>query len=547
MNEPKHAKLETLQEFKMRTSWKDQPLRSIHVPHDQNKKIRENGFFEALLGDTVLFSLPGDVRKQLAALRDALYVNHRNLFCTPLPDESLHITLHDLSTAPLSGLHQIAADMQARSAAVQEKLAAFRLQHREKIRLRPTKLVSMVGRSVVLLLEPESEKDWEPLAQMYQSLNGIVPLSYGFTPHVTLAYYKPQPISDRDAIHLYESFPAILGAHPVCAIDLETGDLRYRCFTSMARYLSYDQFLSQMNLTDDKNPALDRMTHFLDLMNRADDTDLAFAQLKDLLSLMNCMDEEILALDPMMQLLDLFSSTDGKPLTPDQLKQADDLMSCMAESSLAFLRMNRFLDLMNNTDGKPFSLDLMKQFLGAMNCPDGKSLTPLQMKQFLDLFHLKDGKRLLLGRMKLFLDLMSCTDGKRLTFAQRDCMDEERRARVEFDNLFFLAQHRLAWGVPLRKVTRELAGFGLDLSTAKSQRVSSSSIHRMIATYPYSIKDRYAHTPSCTGAGGAIGHSFLCAVIVMNLCDRGLLHETAAFCGKENLIRHCLIDLRWQQ
>lgn len=252
MDESYRNAVETLSEFKLRTSFKDEPLRAIGVPKNQTDKIRKDGFFETMLGDTVTFSLPGDFRKALGAVRDALYHDFRNLLSQPLPDHTLHITLHDLSHSPLDQMNQIAETIKAHRPQVEQILRQLRILYPRPIRLRPTNLISMVGRSVVLLFEPATDADCMALTDMYRRFDAVVPLPYALTPHVTLAYYKPQAIADRDARALGEAFGRILRAHPLSEIALETGWLDHRCFTSMASYMSHDQFLSRMQCTPEE-------------------------------------------------------------------------------------------------------------------------------------------------------------------------------------------------------------------------------------------------------------------------------------------------------
>ncbi len=55
----------------------------------------------------------------------------------------------------------------------------------------PDRIANMVSKSLVLLLRPQTEQDYELLLEMYHRFDSIRNLPYVLTPHITLYYYKP--------------------------------------------------------------------------------------------------------------------------------------------------------------------------------------------------------------------------------------------------------------------------------------------------------------------------------------------------------------------
>src|SRR5699024_741804 len=75
-------------------------------------------------------------------------------------------------------------------------------QNEPPLQMRATRTFNLVHTSVVLGLEPSDADSWRQLDRMYQELEAVVPLGYGLTPHITLAYYKPGSYSEADAARL---------------------------------------------------------------------------------------------------------------------------------------------------------------------------------------------------------------------------------------------------------------------------------------------------------------------------------------------------------
>ena len=63
------------------------------------QKCREDGSICPFYGDTVVFQLPKSMKQYLSSIQKSLYQEHGKFLSEILPEESLHITLHDLSAS----------------------------------------------------------------------------------------------------------------------------------------------------------------------------------------------------------------------------------------------------------------------------------------------------------------------------------------------------------------------------------------------------------------------------------------------------------------
>jgi len=246
--------IRTPEEFRHDIGYQGEPLRDLTIHESQTEKVARDGHLVPYLGDTVIFELAKDVRETLAKMRDALYARCGDMLCEPLPDESFHITLHDLLSTPATSWdsrNAVFADLENRTKQVEYLLSGFRNAHPDPIRLRPTYMFNMVRKSVVLGFEPADDASHYALMRMYSELQHIVQLGYGLTPHVTIAYYKPadtdeygKPIrcNDKAVAALSSAMQEIPGMYPLGEICVTTEKLHHRGFWDMRRYIPMEEF-----------------------------------------------------------------------------------------------------------------------------------------------------------------------------------------------------------------------------------------------------------------------------------------------------------------
>lgn len=152
------------------------------------KKVDEKGAFLPFFGNTVVFDLEDDTKMALQSLQQELYHTAGWMLAQKLDPATFHMTLHDLVNGPVCS-----EEMRQRMAAAEDGAKILLRQWRDQppLRMKTTWLFNMVNTSIVLGLAPEDADTRNRLDGMYMALENVVPLGYGLTPHITMAYYRP--------------------------------------------------------------------------------------------------------------------------------------------------------------------------------------------------------------------------------------------------------------------------------------------------------------------------------------------------------------------
>lgn len=201
-----------------------------------HSKVSEDGSFRPFYGDTVVFDLDEATKERLSEVIKRLYDCSGECFCERLIPSSLHMTLHDLSNSPLLG--SVAEEIFFNGIRVSEIRKELK---REKIRMKTGNIFNMVNTSIVLGLYPTDEKEYGKLMNLYSLFDGIKPLSYSLTPHITLAYYNPRGFGEEAALRL-KSTVFSLNREAAFEITLNTEHLLYQKFTGMNDYTNIIRF-----------------------------------------------------------------------------------------------------------------------------------------------------------------------------------------------------------------------------------------------------------------------------------------------------------------
>ena len=223
--------LENLDAFRQRTAfvWDSLPREGSFATNPRLlEKVSPGGRLIPFYGDTVIFDLSDEDKGWLRSIQSKLYCCCFSLLAEPLGEDSFHITLHDLNSAPR---REDVAQAMARSGAAARELLK---EQTGVIRVRATAAFSMVNTSVVLGFEPAEEDDCAALMALYERFQGVVKLNYPLTPHVTLAYYRPGDYGE-------EGLRKLRGAIETVNRDMEQRTLRllqpvYCTFSDMKSY-----------------------------------------------------------------------------------------------------------------------------------------------------------------------------------------------------------------------------------------------------------------------------------------------------------------------
>lgn len=205
----------------------------LQVAQGAGKKVAADGTLLPFYGNTVIFDLDDSAKEQLKQLQDELYRRCGHFLSEKLTADSFHVTLHDLLSGTdreemLAKVNEISSE--AKTAVEDAKrMVGFSMP------MQPTRLVSMVSTSVVLLLEHVYHLDKVYSDMAYEHLQSVVPLDYGFTPHVTLGYYRPGVIAGED-LQLLADMLSELSQQLDFKVVLKSKNLKYQEFWDMNHY-----------------------------------------------------------------------------------------------------------------------------------------------------------------------------------------------------------------------------------------------------------------------------------------------------------------------
>lgn len=192
------------------------------------KKVDWDGNFLPFYGNTMVFLLDDGVKEDLKMLQTQLQDAAGWMLSQPLSPDTFHMTLHDL----VNGTEKT-PDLCQRMEEAEQKAKALQAQwaNMPPLRMKTTWLFNMVNTSIVLGLAPTDQETALRLDAMYTALESVVPLGYGLTPHITMAYFRPG---------CYSAAQLQVLRNVLCPIELELqldlGKLVYQRFSDMNHY-----------------------------------------------------------------------------------------------------------------------------------------------------------------------------------------------------------------------------------------------------------------------------------------------------------------------
>ncbi len=198
-----------------------------------SQKVGKDNMFRNFYGDTIVFALDDIVKAKLAEYVELLYQSAPECFCERLVPHTFHVTLHDLSNAPV--LRDVAEELFENELKVIEKMREIQGQENEKIKMKSKYIFNMVDTSLVLGLYPTDEGEYRRLLDLYSLFDNVKKLSYPFTPHITLAYYNVNGF-DLQAARSLEAAVNMLNKNEI-EIELNLNHLCYQKFKSMNDYI----------------------------------------------------------------------------------------------------------------------------------------------------------------------------------------------------------------------------------------------------------------------------------------------------------------------
>lgn len=234
-----NKKRETLEEFKNRVYGFESnsiylnDFGSFNTAGGLCKKVDENGKMKKFIGNTTVFLLNDNngFKDRVIYFQQVLYTMCHRMLSEKLRENTLHMTLHDL----MNGLPEEVSqeDMKKLGDKIQNILSDLRKKP-FKINLQSTWAFNMVNTSIVLGLKPCTQRDWDILTDIYRKVDEVYSLSYPFTPHVTLAYFKPGSYSGSEVEKLRYTIECL--SEEKLSVTFTEKDLVYQIFEDMNSY-----------------------------------------------------------------------------------------------------------------------------------------------------------------------------------------------------------------------------------------------------------------------------------------------------------------------
>ena len=194
------------------------------------KKVNPEGEFLSFYGNTVVFLLEDRTKKLLAELQSQLYKAAGDMLSQPLHPDTFHMTLHDLGNST-----ELTADLCRKMEETKKQTESFLALWRAQppLRMKATWLFNMVNTSIVLGLAPADQETAFRLDALYTAMESIVPLGYGLTPHITMAYFRPGRYFPGQLRSLQNAL------HPIeLELELHLDQIVHQTFTYMNLYQS---------------------------------------------------------------------------------------------------------------------------------------------------------------------------------------------------------------------------------------------------------------------------------------------------------------------
>lgn len=205
-------------------------------PFGYSQSVREKiasgtGSFLPYYGNTVIFALDPLTRSWISDLSDSLHQALDPGLADRLPSSTAHVTLRDLFSS--LNLKDVAEDVFLSDRQALE--VAARIRGRGTVTMRATTVFNLTNTSISLGLIPDGDVEFETLLDARGAFDGINPPS-AYTPHITLAYYRPDPPEPVDLNHLAGTLADLTRTVAGRTVTLPFEALHVAHFSDMATY-----------------------------------------------------------------------------------------------------------------------------------------------------------------------------------------------------------------------------------------------------------------------------------------------------------------------
>ncbi|RRR26319.1 hypothetical protein EHS14_08380 [Schaalia georgiae] len=228
--------METLHEFDERIG----SFQTDSVPYEpvfalppslEEKVVPRSGSLRPFHGDTIAYFLDDRVQDLVGSIASDLHARFGESLSLPLPVEMAHVTLHDLHASPDRA--QVQPLVEASSAHAAGLVA--RARGIGPIRTMCTTVFNMMNTSIVIGVRAVDEEEHRKLLTARGLFDEIVP-SGPFTPHITLAYYRPTMPAPLPPGEFRDALAQLTGRATGVPVVLAPERLHALRFDSMGNY-----------------------------------------------------------------------------------------------------------------------------------------------------------------------------------------------------------------------------------------------------------------------------------------------------------------------
>lgn len=187
--------METLDQFKRRVyAFSESSIycNDEFVTHGElSAKVEQCGKFKTFHGSAVAFDLSDNDKAFIRGISDSLYTSCSDMLAEPLNPKTYHMPLHNLLAGEYS---------ESEFCSIRNKtkwlIDVLKNDFTKPIQMRSTWVFNMMNTSIVIGLEPTDDENYRQLCSLYNVFNEVAKITYLFTPHITVAYYKPGVYSE---------------------------------------------------------------------------------------------------------------------------------------------------------------------------------------------------------------------------------------------------------------------------------------------------------------------------------------------------------------
>jgi len=233
--------MESYQNFLQRINSFETPYLQLSSNFTPSKslleKVKQDNSFNKFYGDTTVFDLDPHTKSMISQIINKLHDLAPECFAEKLNPDTIHMTLHDLTSSP--NLTDIIDSVSQNKEKVASILNTTNISTKP-IQMRTNNIINMVNTSLVLALFPSSEEDYTRLMNLYQQFDIVRELPYPFTPHVTLAYFNHNGF-DSNLVEKLKNIVERLNTVPF-DLSISPNELKYQTFTDMNHYKNIIHF-----------------------------------------------------------------------------------------------------------------------------------------------------------------------------------------------------------------------------------------------------------------------------------------------------------------